>query len=48
MGRASPSKVQRYSLEFKRQAMKLSKLEDVEVQQAGSEKNIKQRYFAEQ
>ena len=37
MGRASPRKVHRYSLEFKRQAVKLSQLEGVEVQQAGSE-----------
>ena len=32
MGRASPRKVHRYSLEFKRQAVKLSQLEGVEVQ----------------
>jgi len=32
MGRASPRKVHRYSLEFKRQAVKLSQLECVEVQ----------------
>ena len=32
MGRASPRKIHRYSLEFKRQAVKLSQLEGVEVQ----------------
>ena len=32
MGRASPRKVHRYSLAFKRQAVKLSQLEGVEVQ----------------
>ena len=32
MGRASPRKMHRYSLEFKRQAVKLSQLEGVEVQ----------------
>ena len=32
MGRVSPRKVHRYSLEFKRQAVKLSQLEGVEVQ----------------
>ena len=32
MGRASPRKIHRYSLEFKRQAVKLSQLDGVEVQ----------------
>ena len=32
MPRAGPRKVQRYSLEFKRKAVKLSQLKDVEVQ----------------
>jgi transposase len=32
MGRASPRKIHRYSPEFKRQAVKLSQLEGVEVQ----------------
>ena len=32
MGRASPRRIHRYSLEFKRQAVKLSQLEGVEVQ----------------
>jgi transposase-like protein len=32
MGRVSPRKVHRYSLEFKRQAVNLSQLEGVEVQ----------------
>ena len=32
MGRASPRKVHRYNLEFKRQAVRLSQLEGVEVQ----------------
>jgi transposase len=32
MGRASRRRIHRYSLEFKRQAVKLSQLEGVEVQ----------------
>jgi len=32
MGRASPRRIHRYSLEFKRQAVKLSQLDGVEVQ----------------
>jgi transposase-like protein len=35
MPRAGPRKVQRYSLEFKLKAVKLSQLKDVEVQAAG-------------
>ena len=35
MGRAGPKKVHRYSLEFKRAAVKLSQLRDVQVQAIG-------------
>ncbi len=42
MGRASPRKIHRYSLEFKCQAVKLSQLEGVEVQAVADRYKLQQ------
>ena len=44
MGRASPRKIHRYSLEFKRQAVKLSQLEGVEVQAVAAHALLQQEH----